>query len=234
MSLWSIHEGGTENLIFKWDHYLPIYEKFLYGYVNRSVLIFEIGVMGGGSLELWRKYLGPSSMVVGIDIDPACRSFASTGIAVEIGDQSDPVFLQHLIDKYGSPDVVIDDGSHQNKDTLASFNFFRRYMNKNSVYIVEDLHTAYMDKFSGNAKGSGSIFDLMRMEVDEMHAKYRNSDSNTKDSGGTFSPKTGVSGMHIYDSLLIFEFDYMFEPHATQSKLSSSRSVSHFRAKDLR
>jgi hypothetical protein len=228
MSLWSEYENGTEMSIFKWDHYLPVYEKFLSEYRNRSVLLFEIGVMGGGSLELWRKYLGPGAMIVGLDIDPACQKYASQGISVEIGNQSDRHFLATVVAKYGAPDIVIDDGSHLNVDTLASFGYFKSVMQKNGKYIIEDLHTAYMASFAGNGTGSGSIYDLMRSEVDLMHSKYVSKALPTVDQRPIGNHlKVGISGMHIYDSVLVFEFDYLFEPHATQSHLTSKKTVTH-------
>src|SRR5262249_46695873 len=56
----------------KWHHYLEIYERHFEHLraTAPAVRILELGVSGGGSLQLWRKYFGPAARIVGIDIDP--------------------------------------------------------------------------------------------------------------------------------------------------------------------
>ena len=94
MSLWSeflTHEGRP---VYKWTHYLPIYQRHFAAFVNRPITFIEIGVWKGGSLQLWKRYFGPFAQIVGIDIDPACKAMEEDQVAVRIGDQSDPAFLQ--------------------------------------------------------------------------------------------------------------------------------------------
>jgi hypothetical protein len=62
---------------------------------------------------MWQRYFGPLCKVVGIEIDPRCRKHEAPGIFVRIGGQSDPGFLQSVVDKFGRPDIVLDDGSHR-------------------------------------------------------------------------------------------------------------------------
>lgn len=45
----------------------------------------EVGVYPGGSLGMWRRYFGPNSMIFGVDIEPACRSYANEGVEIIIG-----------------------------------------------------------------------------------------------------------------------------------------------------
>ena len=63
------HKG---KIVHKWQHYLPIYEKFLKKYKNEPIKFLEIGVAEGGSLSLWRKYFGANATIFGVDIDPRC------------------------------------------------------------------------------------------------------------------------------------------------------------------
>ena len=46
---------------------------------------------------MWQDYFGAASRLTFLDIDPACKTFEVPGIAVEIGDQSDHVFLKNLL-----------------------------------------------------------------------------------------------------------------------------------------
>ena len=39
----------------KFEHYFPLYEKHFEKYIGKSPRILEIGVRGGGSLQMWQK-----------------------------------------------------------------------------------------------------------------------------------------------------------------------------------
>src|SRR5215470_10204031 len=123
MGLWSDYLTHSGRPIHKWTHYLPVYERHLARFVNQTSTLIEIGVSKGGSLQMWKRYLGPFAQIVGIDVDPACRELTESQIAVRIGDQGDTAFLQNITDEFGVPDIVIDDGSHVMKDISASFDF---------------------------------------------------------------------------------------------------------------
>jgi SAM-dependent methyltransferase len=91
MSLWSEFLTNQQRPIHKWIHYFPIYERHLDAFRNRSATILEIGCGRGGSLQKWKRWLGPLVTVVGLDIDPECRTFEEDQIQVRIGDQKDPM-----------------------------------------------------------------------------------------------------------------------------------------------
>jgi hypothetical protein len=59
--------------IWKWIHYFAIYHRYFSKFVGREVHVLEIGVYGGGSLQMWREYFGPNCRVYGVDIEEACR-----------------------------------------------------------------------------------------------------------------------------------------------------------------
>ena len=109
----------------------------------------EIGVAEGGSLQLWKRHLGPFAQIVGIDVNPACKAVEEDQIAIRIGDEGDVDFLRRIVDEFGPPDVVLDDGSHKMHHISTSFGFLCPRLSKNGVYMVEDLHTAYWDEYGG-------------------------------------------------------------------------------------
>src|SRR5688572_2278160 len=78
----AMHRG---NVINKWKHYFEIYERHFARFRDRDVTLLEIGVSGGGSLELWRGYFGSKARIVGLDINPDCKRFESPGTRVVIG-----------------------------------------------------------------------------------------------------------------------------------------------------
>ena len=98
-TLWSEFLTNKGRPLQKWTHYFPIYERHFSRFRNHNVTLIEIGVAAGGSLQLWKRYFGPFAQIVGIDIDAGCKSAEEELIAVQIGDQSDATFLQHVVDE---------------------------------------------------------------------------------------------------------------------------------------
>jgi cephalosporin hydroxylase len=188
------HRGrGT----LKWTHYFPAYEQHLSRYVNRPVLLVEIGVAGGGSLQLWKQYLGPHAQIVGIDIEPAAV-FEEDQITVRIGDQSDLAYLQTIVDEFGPPDVVIDDGSHMMSDVTSTFRFMYPRMSSVGAYLVEDMHTAYWPDWGGGLHSPASFIEIAKSLIDELNA----------DTGGAVQPTAFTAetlSIHFYESLIVFE-----------------------------
>ena len=131
--------------------YLKAYEKHLSKFKNKSPLMIEIGcgypqsaqpegaIGMGGSLQMFREWLGKGTRVVGIDVIEECREYEepSKGIHIEIGSQTDPNFMLKIIENYGLPDIILDDGSHVDSDMKTTFEIFP-YLNTGGTYIVED------------------------------------------------------------------------------------------------
>jgi 23S rRNA U2552 (ribose-2'-O)-methylase RlmE/FtsJ len=121
MNLWSEFLTNEQRLIHKWKHYFPIYESHFGRFINRDVVLLEIGCGEGGSLQLWKRFLGPHARIVGVDIKPECESFEEDQISIRIGDQSDKSFLDKITKEFGVPDIVLDDGSHMMSHINATF-----------------------------------------------------------------------------------------------------------------
>ncbi len=199
MTLWSEFLGNNQRTIHKWAHYFPAYEEHLSRFVNRPAFFLEIGAGRGGSAQMWKRYLGPHAQIVSIDINPECREFEEDQIAFRIGSQSDLSFLAKVLEEFGTPNIVLDDGSHQMSDVIETFRFLYPRTASDGVYLVEDLHTAYWSEFGGGLKQEGSFIELAKELVDELNADW---------TRGELAP-TGFTrstlSMHFYDSMVIFE-----------------------------
>lgn len=132
--------------IHKWHHYFDIYEQHLRRFVGTPVRFLEIGVFKGGALRMWREYLGPDAIIVGIDIIESCAQFDGLHAAVRIGDQCDKDFLAKVCEEFGPFDVVIDDGGHLPSQQITSFCFLYPLLSERGVYICEDTHMNYWSK----------------------------------------------------------------------------------------
>jgi len=124
--------------IWKWEHYFQIYERHFAKFVGRPVNILEIGIYAGGSLPMWRQYFGAQCHVYGIDIEPACKAYATEYITVSIGDQADRKFWQSL--NLPPIDIVIDDGGHQPEQMIVTLEETLPMMSPEGVYLCEDIH----------------------------------------------------------------------------------------------
>ena len=101
---------------------------------------------------MWKQYLGPYARIVGIDNRPECAAYAEHQIEIRIGDQADSAFLDGVCDEFGSPDIVIDDGSHIMEHVNASFTTLYPRLERRGVYLVEDMQTAYWPNYGGGLR----------------------------------------------------------------------------------
>jgi SAM-dependent methyltransferase len=199
MTLWSDFLTNDQRLIHKWKHYFPAYERHLSKFVNTDVVFLEIGCGQGGSLQMWKRFLGPYARIIGIDLRPECKEFAEDQIEIRIGDQSDKAFLLDVCKEFGAPDVVLDDGSHIMSHIRATFSVLYAQVPRNGVYLVEDLHAAYWPEFEGGLKRKESFIETCKDLIDELNADHsREALPATEFSRSTLS-------MHFYDSMVVFE-----------------------------
>jgi hypothetical protein len=199
MTLWAQFLDNQERVIHKWTHYFPVYERHLNAFVNKSVVIVEIGCGEGGSLQMWKRYLGPFARIVGIDHRPECRELEESQISVRIGEQQDREFLESVVKEFGRPDVVIDDGGHVMQHVCASFRTLYPRLSKNGVYVVEDVHTAYWEEYGGGLKRPDTFIELCKELIDELNAVH---------ARGVIAPTRftrTTRSIHFYDSIVVFE-----------------------------
>jgi cephalosporin hydroxylase len=135
--------NNSNKRLHKWIHYFDIYERHISRFRGMSPTMIEIGVMGGGSLAMWKEYLGPGSRIIGIDINPECKVHEDGGIEIFIGSQDDPTTIDTIFSKYPKVNIVLDDGSHMMEHMISSFELMYHRLDSNGVYIVEDTHTCY-------------------------------------------------------------------------------------------
>lgn len=166
---WITMPGGH-----KWSHYFAIYQAVFGPRRAEPLRILEIGVLGGASLRLWKRYFNhPGTLIVGIDILPECIKFdaPADGIRVRIGNQTDARFLNRVVEEFGPFDLIIDDGSHHSSHVIASFNhLYADGLKESGIYFVEDLHASYWHPWRDSRK---SFLDMCKELLEHMHAHYQ-------------------------------------------------------------
>lgn len=148
---------------------------------------------------MWKHYFGPAARIVTIDLRPECKEFEDEQVSVRIGDQSDVSFLSGLLDEFGAPDIVLDDGSHQMLHVGSTFDYLYPRMAREAVYLVEDLHTAYWPEYQGGFRKPGTFIERVKTLIDEMHARHTRGEMEETEFGRL------TRAIHLYDSIVVFD-----------------------------
>ncbi len=199
------------HLIDKWLHYFGVYERHFAPFRRTDVRLLEIGISHGGSLQMWRSYLGRRATIVGVDIEPRVASLAEHGIDVHVGSQSDPEFLAGLIDRYGGFDIIIDDGSHWYRDQSVSLDVLWPALAEGGVYLVEDVHTSYLATYEGGRGVPDTFIGAVKERIDDLHGFWIDGQAplaaESRQSGGSAVNRwtTTIAGIHVYDSVVVFD-----------------------------
>ena len=192
--------NNKKNLIHKWDHYFEIYDRHFKKYKDKDVVLLEVGVSRGGSLQMWSDYFGQGSKFFGIDIDPRCKEFENENTKIFIGSQSDRKFLNYVKDNIPPVDILIDDGGHYMNQQIILFEELFGYVKKNGVYLCEDTHSSYWLFFGGGYKRRGTFIEYSKNFIDMLNA-FHSEQSKYKTNNFTKS----VNSIHYYDSVLVIE-----------------------------
>ncbi|MEL7093208.1 MAG: class I SAM-dependent methyltransferase [Pseudomonadota bacterium] len=196
----------ANGVVHKWHHYIPLYDRYFARWRNKPVRFLEIGVRNGGSMEMWRKYFGDDALLYGIDIDERCARFDGRAAHIRIGSQDDVAFVNGVIDEMGGVDIILDDGSHHMDHVPVSFEALFPRLTRSGVYMIEDLHTAYLRRFGGGMHRDTNFFNMVRNMCDDMHRWYHKKPLRFPDFGKE------ISGIHIHDSVVVIEKDPVHAP----------------------
>ena len=205
-----IYASNGDSLVHKWHHYIPIYEKYFEKYRGLEVRFLEIGVSKGGSLRMWREYLGPKAVIYGIDLDQNCSRFNGVHGEVRIGSQDDADFLSAVVLEMGGIDIVLDDGSHFMPHVTSSIKTLFPKLNNGGTYLIEDLHTAYWRGFGGGYKSKNNFYRKIPKFIDDIHSWYHPYGKRSVLAG------TAISGIHIHDSIVVLEKEVIYQPTHSQ------------------
>jgi cephalosporin hydroxylase len=200
-------------LIHKWLHYFDIYHRHFQPYRNKPVTIVEFGVSHGGSLQMWKSYFGPQARIVGVDINPKCAALEEPQIEIVIGDQDDRQFLRSLAKRVGDIDVLIEDGGHTMTQQIATFEELWPNIVDGGVFLMEDLHTSYWPEYNGGYQREGTFIEYGKKLIDQQHAWHARDEDEFQVDEYTRT----IAGMHVYDSIIVFDKATVTQPGAERT-----------------
>ena len=187
-------------LIFKWHHYFDIYDRHFRRFKGKDIVVVEIGVFHGGSLQMWKNYFGPNAKIFGIDINPRVTELREENIEIIIGSQSDEHFLRKLKTELPPIDILIDDGGHKMKQQILTFEVLFSKIKPDGVYVCEDLATSYQLGYGGGYKRMGSFIEFTKNLIDKLNAFH--SEQKLLQADGL---TTSMNSIHYYDNVIVIE-----------------------------
>lgn len=187
-------------LIHKWMHFFDVYDRHFSRYRGKELVILEIGVFHGGSLQMWKEYFGDRAMIHGVDINPRCKELEEERIKIHIGSQSDREFLRKLKQELPPIDILIDDGGHTMLQQIVTFEEMYDAVKPDGVFLCEDLHTSYWLQYGGGHQRPGTFIEYSKRLIDKMNA-WHSEEGRLQVDGFTRS----AGSLHFYDSILVIE-----------------------------
>ena len=104
---------------------------------NEPIVLLELGWGEGRSAGMWREYFPKGVIIILDNFWPIARI---DGVHKYLGDQADPKVLDEMVATHGDFDIVIDDASHIEEKTLASYALLWPHVKPGGFYVVEDTN----------------------------------------------------------------------------------------------
>lgn len=187
--------------ITRWLHYLDIYHRHFARFRGASPVVLEIGVLLGGSLDMWNSYFGQGCKLFAVDINPLCKRFENENTKIFIGDQADAAFLTNLRDNLPRIDILIDDGGHWANQQINTFKELFPHISDTGLYLCEDLHTSYIKEYDGAYQKAGTFVEYSKSLIDQLMAWHSQEPDRFKVDDFTRS----TYAMHYYNGVLLIE-----------------------------
>jgi hypothetical protein len=189
----------------KWNThwYAQHYQQILSPIRRKRLTVLEIGIggygeprLGGGSLRMWRTWF-PNAIIHGIDIEDK-SPHGERRIHIHRGSQSDEKFLASVLEQSGTPDLIIDDGSHLNEHVISTFKFLFPRLADGGFYVVEDIQTSYWP--------DGHVTERNSLSTSMGFFKSLADGLNWEEYFGDYEPNDfdlSITGMFFFHNLVI-------------------------------
>ena len=172
-TLKDLYENHFGKVSQKWAIYFNQYEEKFSKYKKFPIKLFEIGIENGGSLEIYSKYFSDAELILGCDKNKNCEKlqYDETNIKIIIGDVNDEKIKNEVI-KHSKFDIIIDDGPHGSPDTVSSFCNYFNSLKDGGLFIIEDLHCSYWERWGGGIFYPISSINFFKKLVDIINYEH--------------------------------------------------------------
>lgn len=156
----------------KHHDYCSIYEKYLSEHRYKECNVLELGYggyndpnAGGESARMWREYFKKAELTV---VDLHWKDNTPDNVTFVCCSQDNPA-LASIAKQY----IIIDDASHINSLTIASFKLLWSRLHRGGLYIIEDLHSSYDPYYpdaTPNPNEGNTAMNFLKRLTDELNA----------------------------------------------------------------
>jgi hypothetical protein len=198
----------------KVNSYFDNYEDLLEKFRGQKITLVEVGVLGGGSLQMWKSYLGKDARIIGVDANPGALKF-NNEFEIHIFDQTDLEAWGIFFQTIGLIDVLIDDGGHTSLGQITTCIGAVNNINDGGLIIIEDVHSSYAKDFGMPSKYS---FDNWVMQIErELNKIYLDRDNFLNHHQENFLQK--VYQITRFRSMVVFKI---------KKTISKPKSIENF------
>ena len=176
--------------------YFQVYDQLLDPYRGKNITFVEVGVQNGGSLHMWRQFLGPHARIIGIDLNPDTTSLREDGFEIFVGSQSNPTFWKNFLAEVGQIDVLLDDGGHNYLQQLVTVECAINSISDGGLLLVEDTHTSYLE---GYGTSSLSFISYCKLWVDRINFRF------SQLEGGSNEGARVIWSIEFFESIVAFK-----------------------------
>jgi hypothetical protein len=162
--------------IRKWAHYFDIYHRHFQKFIGAEAHILEVGVCSGGSLGMWRHYLGPRCHVYGVDSQPACKVHENVKTHV-------PGF-----------DIIVDAGGHRVEQQIVTLEELLPHVRPGGVYVCEDID-GRTNRFASYVHGLAS----------HLNARPRDPAATQNGVTAAAGVQASIHSVHLYPFMTVIE-----------------------------
>lgn len=156
--------------------FTDFYETYFKKYLNKNINILEIGIYKGSSLKMLGEYF-PKANIYAIDINnDFVTKLYCPNVTTYLCSQIDFDRLNELFSNIKF-DIIIDDGSHIISHQQKSLGFLFPFLNKNGLYVCEDLHTSYDPNYIDSEVTTLQILEDY-IDTKKIHSKLLNLEEN--------------------------------------------------------
>jgi len=190
-----------------YHNYIPTYEKWL---SNRRInKLLEIGFGKGASARMWLEYL-PEAEIYCIEYggDEFEQKWQKPEVDVprlnfRFGDSTNEGTWKNISADF---DVVVDDGSHDPNDQIATFLLAFPKVKSGGLYFLEDTHCGFQEKYQ---KKYGDQEILYHWFFNRIIAQQT---PGVAVGGDFYNSRPHIKGVakdilsyHFYKSMIVFE-----------------------------
>jgi hypothetical protein len=99
------------------------------------------------------------------------RFLSQLNVTIHFGSQDNVTFLQSVNSDRGSFDVIVDDGGHTMVQQITSLTHLLSKVRSGGIYIIEDLHTSYIESFGGGYRLNSTTLELIKNILDDIQSE---------------------------------------------------------------